>query len=279
MKTAKIPAPPVLEISYQGSGPLVLFVHGLGGERSSWFDQLEACASRFTAVSLDLRGYGGSADYIGELDFKADFSNDILRVLEYFRVKRAHLVGLSMGSRVARWTAVLHPGRIASLVLANTSPGFDHMSPSEGETFVSERSASLQEPGYTVERFAAKQIDAMLGSSPDPQAAGKALAGMTKLRTETYLKTLRASTAQDRGCRIEEITCPTLIVAGSEDRVYPPRLGEAMRSRIPDAEMRLIPGAGHLSNLEQPMAFNQLLLDFLQRQPALPEAVPPSSTH
>lgn len=279
MRAGRISSSPALEISYVGSGPLVVFVHGLGGDRTSWFDQLEACATSFTAASLDLRGYGGSADYPGQLDFKADFSNDVLRVLDYFHAERAHLVGLSMGSRVARWAAVLHPGRIASLVLANTSPGFDHLSQEAVDAFVSERKGSFQQPDCTPAIFAERQIKAMLGTGPDPRAAAKAAEGMIRLRADTYLKTLRASTTQDRGCRIESIVCPTLIIAGSEDRVYPPQLGESMCSRIAGATMRLIPGAGHLSNLEQPQAFNDLLVDFLQRQPVLPAAITPDPNH
>jgi pimeloyl-ACP methyl ester carboxylesterase len=86
---------------------------------------------------------------------------------------------------------------------------------------------------------------------------------MAALRTDSYLKTIEASTREDRGARIEAIAAPTLVVASDGDRLYPAALAEAMSRRIPGARLALIRGAGHLSNLEQPEAFNAVVLGFL----------------
>jgi pimeloyl-ACP methyl ester carboxylesterase len=86
---------------------------------------------------------------------------------------------------------------------------------------------------------------------------------MAALRKDSYLKTIEASTREDRGARIEAITAPTLVVTSDEDRLYPAALAEHMARRIPGARLAVIHGAGHLSNLEQPEAFNAAVLPFL----------------
>jgi pimeloyl-ACP methyl ester carboxylesterase len=88
------------------------------------------------------------------------------------------------------------------------------------------------------------------------------------MREESYRKTLEASVAQDRGAPIENIRVPTLVIAGDEDQVYPPALARDVARRIPGAELVMMPGAGHLPNLEQPERFNEILLDFLNRRSA-----------
>ena len=96
------PHAPRLAVSVAGQGPLVLMVHGMGGDRTTWHAQIAALQPHFTAASVDLRGYGDSGDIDGPLDFHRDFGDDVLTVLDHFNAPRAHLVGLSMGSRVVR---------------------------------------------------------------------------------------------------------------------------------------------------------------------------------
>ena len=84
------------------------------------------------------------------------------------------------------------------------------------------------------------------------------------MRKDAYLKTLESSVREDRGAGIERIAAPTLVVTGDEDTVYPPATAEAMARRIPGARLAVIAGAGHVSNLEQPEAFNETVLGFLR---------------
>lgn len=84
---------PRLALDVVGTGPLVLFVHGIGGNRTNWRAQLPAFAEAYTATSLDVRGYGASADCDGPR-FYEDLGHDIARVLDHFGVRQAHLVGL-----------------------------------------------------------------------------------------------------------------------------------------------------------------------------------------
>lgn len=135
-ETTFVPGPPRLAIDHMGSGPFLMFLHGIGGNRANWRDQLPVFAEDFHAASWDARGYGDSDDYDGPLDF-GDFAADLVRVLDHFGVARAHLCGLSMGGRILQDFVARFPDRVAALVLCGTTPGFDvSMTPEKKAEFV-----------------------------------------------------------------------------------------------------------------------------------------------
>jgi len=241
-------------VSVAGRGPLVVFLHGIGGHRAHWAAQVEFFSNKFKAAAPDARGYGDSDDYDGPLQFE-DFSADVVRVLDLLKDDKAHIVGLSMGGRVARNFALKHPDRVHTLTLANTSPGFDALSSEEVERFVEERRNRRPD-----------SADRLLGSRAHPDAHRALEASFKALRRPSYLKTLEASVSQDRAAPLEDIAVPTLVITGDEDPVYPPSLAQDMARRIPGAELAVLQGCGHLSNLEQPERFNAALLDFLSRR-------------
>jgi 3-oxoadipate enol-lactonase len=253
--TAFVSPAPRLAVSYAGEGPLVLFLHGIRGNRHNWKAQLEAfSATGFKALAWDARGYGDSEDYEGSLNFRDHFVGDVLRVAEHFGVKKFHLVGLSMGGRIARNVGIYHPDRLHSLTVVNANPGFNSMSADAVRRFVTERKTRSPE-----------SIRKLLSSNPRKGAYEELVQSIDRIRDESYRKTLEASVAQDRDAPIEEIRVPTLIIGGEEDTVYPPELARAMAARIPGAELAMMKGAGHLANLEQPEEFNRILLAFLKR--------------
>jgi 3-oxoadipate enol-lactonase len=254
MQTVFVGPAPRIALTVHGNGPLVLFLHGLGGNRHHWREQLPVFATRFKAVAWDARGYGESDDYEGSLKFE-DFSADVLRVLDHFKQQKAHLVGLSLGGRIARNFALRHPERVAKLVLANTTPGFDVLTPDQVKKFVAERKNRTPE-----------SMKALISRHARPGAYEDLLASFKALRQPSYLKTLEASATQDRAAPIEKIRVPTLVVTSDEDRVYPPAIARDMVKRIPGARLAVISGAGHLSNLEQPGQFNEVVLRFLSQE-------------
>jgi len=258
LETVFVGPAPRIALSVHGNGPLVLFLHGIGGHRHHWREQLPVFATRFKAAAWDARGYGDSDDYAGPLDFGL-FTQDLLRVLDFFKTQKAHLVGLSMGGRIARNFALRYPERVARLVLANTTPGFDAMSPEAMKKFVEERKNRTPE-----------SMKALISPHARPGAYDDLLASFRALRQASYVKTLEASVAQDRAAPIEKIRVPTLVVTSDEDKVYPPEVARGMAKRIPGARLAVISGAGHLSNLEQPGQFNQVVLRFLSAQERQP---------
>jgi len=254
VETVHVGPAPRLAVSVAGSGSLMLFLHGIRGNRGNWAAQIETFSKRYRAAAWDARGYGDSDDYAGPLQFD-HFSGDVLRVIEHFGVKKAHLVGLSMGGRIARNVALRFPERLRSLTLVNTTPGFDAMSMDEVRRFVTERKTQTPD-----------SVRKLLGSRARPSAFAALWESVSTMREESYRKTLEASVAQDRGAPIENIRVPTLVVSGDEDTVYPPELARDVARRIPNAELVMIKGAGHLVNLERPGRFNEVLMDFIERQ-------------
>jgi pimeloyl-ACP methyl ester carboxylesterase len=240
VQTALVGPVPRIAVSYDGRGPLLLFLHGIRGNKRNWFAQLAAFSSRFTAAAWDARGYGESDDYEAPLEF-ADFSADVARVADHFGAQKLHLVGLSMGGRIARNVALRFPERLHSVTLVATAPEFKR-----GRTPL--------------------PMEKLVGSRARPDAMDELRDSFARVRKASYEKTLEASQAQDHGAPIEAIRTPTLVIAGDEDQMYPPDTAREMARRIPDAELAMIEGAGHLPNLEQPERFNQILADFLKRR-------------
>jgi len=234
----------------------VLFLHGIGGHRHHWSSQLKFFSEKYQAAAWDARGYGDSDDYEGPLQFD-HFTGDVLRVAEHLRASSFHLVGLSMGGRIARNVALHHPAWLRSLTLADTSPGFDALSPEQVTRFVSERKARTPE---TLRR--------LLGKNPRAEAYQALLESFAATHPESYIKTIEASVAHDRAAPLEQIRVPTLVITGTEDQVYPPAMAHDMARRIPGARLVEIEGAGHMSNLEQPERFNRALMDFLKENDA-----------
>ena len=253
MQTIFVGPAPRLALSVAGEGELVLFLHGIGGRRQNWDAQLAFFSAHYKAAAWDARGYGESDDYDGPLDF-AVFSQDVLRVLDHFGAQKAHLVGLSMGGRIARNFALHHPERVRSLVLANTSPGFGVMSGEELRAFVEQRRSLDPEA----------QAKRLLGPDAPPAAYEKLVASLSAVHRESYLKTVEASVAQDLAAPIDNIAVPTLVITSTHDSLYPLRVAEDMARRIPGARLAVIERAGHLSNLERPDEFNRIVLEFLR---------------
>jgi 3-oxoadipate enol-lactonase len=243
----------------------VFFLHGIGGNRRHWDAQLAFFRPRYRAAAWDARGYGDSDDYEGPLEFST-FSSDLARVLDHLGAGSAHVVGLSMGGRIARDFALRHPERVRSLTLANTSPGFGALSADEVKAFLDARRAPLL-AGSTPAELGAELARKLAGPQASHAALDALIDSISRLHKESYLKTLEASVTQDRAAPVENLRVPTLVITSEHDRLYPPAFARAMAARIPAAELVEIPGAGHLSNLEQPERFNAALSAFLERHP------------
>jgi len=263
-ETVLIEPRPRIAVDVEGRGPLLVFLHGIGGNRSNWRDQLPAFAADFTAVAWDARGYGGSDDYDGPLDF-ADFSGDLLRLLDHFRAPRAHLCGLSMGGRIAMDFHDRHPERVASLTLCDTQPGLAQMPSEKRREFIRLRQEPLRAGKRPVD-MAPEVARSLIGPRAVPGAFERLIDSMAALHVDSYLKTIEASFLYERAPALENIRVPVHIVVGADDRLTPPEIARAMAARIAGARLTVIPDAGHLANLEQPQRFNAAVLAFLREQ-------------
>lgn len=274
INTARIGPRPHIAVDHCGSGPLVIFLHGIGGNRSNWREQLPAVAPYFHAVAWDARGYGGSDDYDGPLDF-SDFGRDLIRVIDYFGEESAHLVGLSMGGLIAQDFYRRYPEKVLSLVLADTRNSVQRFN---NEDFLKRRETPLR-AGLTPRDIAPELAPTLASPRASSAVIGRLVESLSALRKESYLKTLRAVTLcgerpefrdLDGFVDLKAVSVPTLVICGADDQVTPREASIAMAAAIPNARLHIVDGAGHVSNIEKPDEFNDALLTFLRLEVPIP---------
>jgi len=269
MRFYRLPGTPSLafDIAGDGSGELVLFLHGIGGNRSNWRTQLPAFAGRFSCAAWDARGYGDSDDYEGPLAFD-DFVADVLRVLDHFGVAKGHLLGLSMGGRIAMRTALLHPDRVATLTLVDTHEGFAAFSAEQRQAFVDSRRAPLL-AGKEPRDIADPVARSLIGPHATSEHLDELRRSIASLHKASYIKSLEATVAQVDLGDISGIAAPAHFIVGEDDPLTPPAMHHEMAAKVHGAPVSVLPRAGHLSNIENPDAFNEAALQWLTRQRGL----------
>ncbi|WMS42494.1 alpha/beta fold hydrolase [Acuticoccus sp. MNP-M23] len=255
-------ARPRIAIEWQGSGPLVVFLHGIGGNRTNWRGNLPAVAEKFTALGWDARGYGESDDYDGPFRF-ADAVADLAAVLDRMDAATAHLVGLSLGGRIAAHFHAAHPARVASLTLCDTHLGFGHYPEKVRKRFVQSRRDPLL-AGATMDELAPAIARTLIGDPTDAETLGLLTASMGAVRRESYIKTVTGSVEDDMTPKLDNVRVPALVLTGQHDRITPPSMAREIAARIPGSTVAVLDGAGHLSNVERPDAFNRTIMAFLE---------------
>lgn len=255
---------PRIALEMRGAGPLVVLLHGIGGNRHAWARQVPAVGAEFTVVAWDARGYGDSDDYDGALQF-TDFGDDLARVLDHFGVRAAHIVGSSMGGRIALDFVTRFADRVATLTLADCSAGSAKVaSPTEVDKFLALRKQPLLD-GKSPREIAPLIAESLIGPGTGPDAYAVVVAALSALHRESYLKTLDTVTRYGAFPPFEHILTPTLVMVGEHDRIAKPAYMANMAARIAGSRFVEIPGASHVSNIDRPHEFNEALLDFLRK--------------
>jgi 3-oxoadipate enol-lactonase len=264
MPLDKIGPSPRIAVWREGAGEALFFLHGIGGNRENWRDQITHFAPHFQVFAWDARGYGDSDDYEGPLSI-SDFADDLRRVLDHYRIEKAHVAGLSLGGRAAQRFYFRHPDRVRTLALIDTRPDTgDSRTPEQREAFFRERAKPLLE-GKTPAEIAPNIARTLIGAKSPQRTFDLLIESMKKLRRDSYIKAVRANLADDYVGDPTTIRVPTLVLVGADDTLTPPALSRQLNAAIAGSEYREIPEAGHLSNLDCPDQFNAILLDFLQR--------------
>ena len=264
-----------------GSGPLLLLLHGFTGSGRSWEGGLAETAidSGFRVIAPDLPGHGGTAWRAGgagspdepsraAIERVADDLMELLRVLGH---DRAHVVGYSMGARVALRLAISHPDCVRSLVLEAPSAGIENAADRAA------RRAADDALARTLERDGIESFMDAWGRTPvlagEARLGPKTRAALREIRLSHDPAGLAASLrAAGHGAmeplhgRLAEITAPTLVIVGADDPVR--ERAAAVAAGVPGARLAMIDGAGHAPHLEAPDACCRLILDFLEEDHA-----------
>lgn len=234
----------------------LLFLHGVGGGHHAWELQLPYFGGLgYPSHAWDQPGYGHSQS-VEPYDLE-QVTAALARLIESLGNEPVVLVGHSMGGLIAQEAYVRYPQLIKALALCFTSPAFAGGNSEFTQQFIAARIDPLDR-GKTMAQIAAKLIPAMGSNS---KLAEQIMGGVPP---ETYRKAVHLLTSFDRRKELASIQVPTLLIAGSEDKTAPPAVMEKMAQKIHGAEYVLLQGCGHLGPMDQPDAFNDALLFFLQ---------------
>lgn len=249
-----------VEASEGAGGRTVLFLHGIGGSRHSFDEQLAAVPDGWCAVAWDAPGYGDSAP-LASMTFET-LANAAVAVLDDVGAGQAVIVGHSMGGMVAQEIAARYPSRVRGLVLYATSAAFGGRDDTFKNKFLADRLKPLDE-GLAPADFADRLVGQMFGPRTPAALKETAIRSMSSVPSATYRQALTCIVAFDRKAALADIACPTLVLAAENDSLAPPKTMERMAAAIPAARYVCLPDAGHLANMEDAAAFNAAVNDFL----------------
>lgn len=252
------------EVHGAGGGlPLVLLT-GIGGTGAGWLVlQVPELSAARRNVILDNRGIGRSRDPGGAFT-TADLAEDVRALLDHLEVERAHVLGAFLGGSVAQELALAHPERVQSLVLAGS---FAHLDAKRRMLLeVWKREA---ENGVPIDvRVKTRLIWTLHDDTLEEDELIEAMTGFFLRDFQpgedaVFVRQVDACLAHDSRERLHGLRAPTLVVAGEEDRLTPPRTSRELANLIPDARLVLMPGVGHLALAEAAPRFNRLVARFL----------------
>lgn len=239
--------------AYGGGDPLV-FAHGVGGNRVSWFRQVPHFAERYRVIVFDHRGFGLSTDCEG---FGRDaFVKDLSCLLDHLGIEKAHLVGQSMGGGTCAAFTCTYPDRVASLTIADSLAGV------QVQGSLAHRIAAIRAANSKL-----SQVERVLGPTTrlvDP--AGTLLYLQLATFNSVTVETVRGQPPVWSPECLARSGVPVQFIVGEHDVLFPPDVVREVQGHVPGSLFNLIPNAGHSAYFEQADAFNRVLGEFLVRQ-------------
>jgi 3-oxoadipate enol-lactonase len=244
-----------VEHSWRDELAPIVFLHGVGSVQRVWRPQLRHFAGVRRAVALAYPGYHESDMTYGWS--RDDAASAMFEAMDELEIDAAHICGLSLGGVIAIAMQAAKPERCVSLILADT---FAVHSDGQG---IYERSLAASRE-MTMRQLAEARVEMLLAADFDPAVRREVVTTMSWIDPEAYRTGAAAVWLADQRDRARAIECPTLVLCGEEDRITPMALSEELAGMIGGSRIEMIPGAGHLSNLEQPLLFNDALDRFLR---------------
>ena len=243
------------------SGPVITLSNSLASNLSMWEPQMPILTSRYRVLRYDTRGHGGTEATAGPYSLE-DLTEDVRALLQALGITRTHFIGLSMGGMIGQIMALKYPHTLQSLVLCDTMSRV----PTEAKPMWDERIHTAETGGMAplVEPTLARWF-----TEPFRQQGSPVLDQVrTMIRTTPprgYTGCCHAIAALNLTDHLKAITLPTLIIVGEDDPATPVAASRVIHEQIKGSELVILKSAAHLSNLEQPEAFNQALTAFLSK--------------
>jgi pimeloyl-ACP methyl ester carboxylesterase len=260
---------PVLEvgpaqqrIAYRsgGKGLPLLMLHGIGGGSGSWLPQLEMLARRFKVIAWDAPGYGNSSLIAGPAAIASDYADALDRLLDALGIEKCLLVGQSMGALIATAFARARPYRLHGLLLLGPAGGYGGATQAKRDEILTGRLDSMAKLGP--EGMAAQRTAALLAPDASNEAHAIVAASMRRLRPDGYGEAVRLLVNGQLVNDARHVRTATMVGCGTVDQVTPEAGCRTLASAFSDWQYRAIPGAGHASNVDQPVRVNQLIERF-----------------
>jgi pimeloyl-ACP methyl ester carboxylesterase len=247
-----------ITIDYEadGRGPAVLLTHGYSATGKMWDPQRPALAPRYRLVTWDMRGHGQTIASDDPQQYSAALTvGDMRTLLGHLGIARAVIGGLSLGGYMSLAFYRRHPDMVRALVICDSGPGYRNADARAAWNLrAHERAAEIEARGVGVLGGRSREAREAATRHRSAQGLAHAARGMLTQEDATVIDSLPA------------IQVPTLIVVGDRDGDFIAPC-EYMAKKIPGARLEVIGDAGHASNLDQPEAFNRVLVDFLDGLP------------
>ncbi|KQX29301.1 alpha/beta fold hydrolase [Variovorax sp. Root434] len=247
-----------LNVVREGDGPIVVLSHALGCDLSMWNGVAAQLARAHTVLRYDHRNHGASEVVRGALRVET-LAQDVAELIEREAGgEPVHFVGLSMGGMTAQALAVRHPELLKTVVIANSAAHYPDQSPwrARVETVAAKGVAAIA-PGAV-----ARWLTPAYVGTPEGAAAAKTLHDvLVHTDAQGYIESCNAVAAIDFRESNHRMAVPTLVIGGLQDEATPMAMSQAMAGAIPGARLVTI-DAAHLSAVERPVEFTQLLIDF-----------------
>lgn len=255
-----------LWVSYTDEGaddaPVIIFIHGFPLNKSMWDNQMKALKENYWVIAYDIRGHGGSDAGNKEFSIKL-FTHDLLAFMDFLKIEKASLCGLSMGGYIALNAVVHHPERFDAIVLSDTNCKSD--SPVTKEKRL-KTIGKIEADG--VAEYAERSVKNLFAESSFETKLTEILAVkqmIVNTSKQSLAKTIVALSSRSEICtKLKEIKLPVLILLGEEDKISPLAAAKLMNGKIKSSALHIIKKAGHLSNMEQPDEFNSQLITFFE---------------
>ena len=249
-----------LEVAYDrvGEGPPLVLVHGAAVDARMWQPQLAALADEFTVVAWDEPGAGRSSDVPADFGL-ADYADCLAALIDALELGPAHVAGLSWGGTVALELYRSHPELVATLILVDTYAGWKGSLPEqEVRTRVEGLRRTLAAPAHEFD----PTLPGLFGGDPPAEFVPLLEQMAAAVRPESMRTALHVMAATDQRELLPHIAVPTLLIWGELDARSPLTVAHQFEHAIPGAQLVVIAGAGHVSNLEQPGRFNDAVREF-----------------